>query len=569
MSVSGGKGVGSHRLLPNAAPATPGANANPTPLADAVASRAQRTWEAPFHVPGHKRGSVIPPPLHRLNLGPALQADLTELEGLDVLGSPAPGGVIAEAQQLAAEAWGAQSTWFLVNGSTAGVHAAVMATCAGDVSTHTSTALVIARNAHISAFHAMILAKCTPIYVGPETCHDLGHNVTPEALESGFREALDRGLTPKAALVVSPTYFGVTSDISGLVRVCEKFEAMLIVDEAHGAHLDFLPHPYCLLSALHQGAHLVVQSTHKQLAAFTQGGMLHLGQTPWTAQDLQRRISQVLSILQTTSPSYLIMASLDAARAQAQDPAVIQAAQDAADCIHSWLLDYSKSCPHGTAAFEQLQNTGDASIGRIDPWRFTLMLSEQSINQRCRQFTGWEAAALLEREYGVVAECASRGAIVFAVGIGTTMEHAKQLTRGLKGLHDHLQSMQSVDPSINTLSKKQHGNRGVESKVSVPLLSPWTAFLASQDSSEIVDIKHASGRISAEMLCPYPPGIPIVYPGEIIHSDMVKELLLVLQGGGRIVGAADPTLKSVRVLQREEEKKEKKIGDVNGMVQGV
>lgn len=545
--VCGGKRT--HRIINNV-----NASANPdphlTPLANAVVSRARRTWEAPFHVPGHKRGSVIPPPLHQLGLGPALQADLTELEGLDVLSSPQPGGPIEQAQQMAANAWGARSSWFLVNGSTAGIHTAVMATCACTCLDEdpTASAIVVARNAHISTFHAMILAKCTPIYVRPETQHDLGHHLTPAALESGFQEALVRGLTPKAALVVSPTYFGVVSDIRGLVRVCEKYQATLIVDEAHGAHLDFLSPPHCRLSALRQGAHLVIQSTHKQLAALTQGGMLHMGRNESRndSPDLDRRISRVLSILQTTSPSYLIMASLDAARAHAQDPTSIRAAQEAADHIRSWFLVYSKSCRLQSAlSLSLLQMERDVHADH-DPWRFTVLLQDQAQ----QLLTGWEAAVFLERQYNVVAECASRGSVVFAVGIGTSMAHAESLTTALTGLHNHLNTLWRNSRCV-AAARVQDTNRKLPPGVTVPFLTPWKAFVASQEESscELVDIECASGRISAEMLCPYPPGIPIVYPGEVIKADMVSELQAVLEGGGRVVGAEDSNLKKVRVLK--------------------
>jgi arginine decarboxylase len=536
-------GGGTRRILNANASANPSPNL--TPLAEAVALRARRTWEAPFHVPGHKRGSVIPPPLHQLNLGPAMQADLTELEGLDVLSSPQPGGPIEQAQQMAASAWGARNTWFLVNGSTAGIHAAIMATCTCTCLDEDprENAIIVARNAHVSTFHAMILAKCVPVYVRPETQYDLGHHLTPEALERGFQEALVRGLTPKAALVVSPTYFGVVSDIRSLVRVCEKYQATLIVDEAHGAHLDFLSPPHCLLSALRQGAHLVIQSTHKQLAAFTQGGMLHMG---WNASspDLHRRISRALSILQTTSPSYLILASLDAARADAQDPTSIRAAQEAADHIRTWFLLYSKS--HLSLPFSLLQMVGDRP--GHDPWRFTVLLQDQAQ----QLLTGWEAAAFLERKYSVVSECASRGSVVFAVGVGTSMSHAESLTTALTGLHDHLNTHLNTCLLASSNAKCVVPARLPDSKmpsVNVPFLTPWKAFVVSQDASELIDIECASERISAEMLCPYPPGIPIVYPGEVIKPDMVSELQSVLEGGGRVVGAEDSNLKRVRVLK--------------------
>lgn len=157
---------------------------------------------------GMQRGSSTPPALEEILTDP-LRFDLTELQGLDYLSYP--DGPILEAQKLAAQCFGAEVTWFLVNGTTVGIHAAVMAMCTGP-----NDALLLARNAHLSAFNAAVFTGCTPVYVAPEFEHGMAHNVTPEALERGFKEAHKLGLNPKAALVVSPTYFGIMSDITGI-----------------------------------------------------------------------------------------------------------------------------------------------------------------------------------------------------------------------------------------------------------------------------------------------------------------------------------------------------------------
>jgi arginine/lysine/ornithine decarboxylase len=550
-----------------------------------------------------------------------MQYDLTELDGLDYLSSPE--GPILQAQQLAAEAWGAEKTWFLVNGTTVGVHAAILATCSSD-SKH--DALIVARNAHQSAFNAAALAGCHVEYAMPSTAYGLAHHVTPPALEEAFKRAKTRGLHPKAAFVVSPTYFGVVSDIKGLVEVCHRHGAVLIVDEAHGAHLHFLLNDTGTSnasksnSALHLGADVVIQSTHKLLGALTQGAMLHLNKTTTSSSlvDLPAKISRALSILQTSSPSYLIMASLDAARAQVQDPEAVKIPHAAATALHSWFLNYKKnrentilneSSATSSKAIKLTLLTTETIPGgkeaRMDPWRFTVLLesttasdvSSSSSSSRCSSFNGWDVAALLERECGVVSELATNNSVVFAVGMGTTMKHAEALIRGLEWLHSHLGEQEEEEEKKEKQGEKDTDrdevgqNKMITSAatdddffsigsdysikkndilktdeiMSLPEIIlkprealsaateriPWTtaAVAAAAVEEENKAATAATiGRISAELLCPYPPGIAAIYPGERFDQHVLDMLLDVVEKGGKVVGAADKGLKTVRVV---------------------
>jgi len=569
-----------------------------TPLLDVIVHRGRQTHEAPFHVPGHKRGSNVPPSLHTI-LGTAMQYDLTELDGLDYLSSPE--GPILQAQQLAAEAWGAAETWFLVNGTTVGVHAAIIATCSSDSKENT---LILARNAHQSAFDAAALAGCQVEYAMPSTAHGLAHHVTPAALEEAFQRAKTRGLHPKAAFVVSPTYFGVVSDIKGLVEVCHRHGAVLIADEAHGAHLHFLPYENSTNdnirsnSALDLGADVVIQSTHKLLGALTQGAMLHLNKsTGSTLENLSAKISRALSILQSSSPSYLIMASLDAARAQVQDPEAVEVPHAAATAIHSWFLN------NNTRENNNLKSSGASSESkltlltteiipggeeaRMDPWRFTVLIESNTASgvnsgSRCSILTGWDAAALLERECGVVAELATNNSVVFVVGMGTTMQHAEALIKGLewlsshfekrtegkeedgKEIADHEKAQNKIsttdDDDYSSLGRNPCTERDANNNETMFLpeivLTPRKALSAATEiipwttaaKEELGTVAGAAGRISAEMLCPYPPGVPAVCPGERIDQGTLDMLLDVVKKGGKVVGAADGNLKTVRVI---------------------
>ncbi|HEY9844679.1 MAG TPA: aminotransferase class I/II-fold pyridoxal phosphate-dependent enzyme, partial [Candidatus Caenarcaniphilales bacterium] len=281
-------------LFPNFAS---GAQAT-TPLLDSLHACAQR-MHAPFYTPGHKRGQGVPNFLREW-LGPAVfQADLPELPELDNLF--APQGVIQAAQELAAAAFGAEHTWFLVNGSTCGIMAALLATCApGD-------AIVLPRNIHQSAIAGLIIAGAKPIFVEPEydPVLDLIHSITPEAVAAALAQH-----AAKAVMMVCPTYNGVCGDVAAIAQIAHQHHIPLLVDEAHGPHFAF--HPDLPTAALAAGADLTVQSTHKVLAAMTQAAMLHV-QGPYIASE---RVRQALQLLQSTSPSYVLLASLDAARYQ-------------------------------------------------------------------------------------------------------------------------------------------------------------------------------------------------------------------------------------------------------------
>ena len=270
-----------------------------TPLLDALRECANK-HHAPFYTPGHKRGQGISQRLADCFGSAVFKADLPELAELDNLF--APQGVIQEAQELAAAAFGAEHTWFLVNGSTCGIEAAILATCApGDK-------IILPRNVHQSAIAALILSGAVPIFVTPEydSVLDIAHSITPSSVATALKQHPDA----KAVMMVYPTYYGVCGDVSAIAQLAHQHGIPLLVDEAHGPHFAF--HPDLPNSAMAAGADLTVQSIHKVLGAMTQASMLHV-QGSWIDTE---RLSQSLQLLQSTSPSYLLLASLDAARQQ-------------------------------------------------------------------------------------------------------------------------------------------------------------------------------------------------------------------------------------------------------------
>ena len=351
------------------------------PLVDGLAAAA-RSVRAPFFFPGHKQGRWVPQVLRaKLGLGSrVLLHDLPELPELDNLF--APEGVILRAQELAASAFGAERTWFLVNGSTSGVIAAIMAAVQvwrqqqrsrGGASRR--PVVLLPRNVHKSAVHALVVSGAQPCWLTPEV--DAEHGLSLGVATSTVGAALQRFEGSVAAvLLVSPTYQGVLSDVGGCASLCAAAGVPLLVDEAHGAHLSFLDETALLPAiwsgpggrrprgALWEGADVVVQSTHKVLGSMTQSAMLHASARVLDAHPaLGPALSESLELGTSSSPSYLLLASLDAARWQLASPLA-----DGRERLHratehaSALRAGVRALPHAPALLELRAGPGVHSV---------------------------------------------------------------------------------------------------------------------------------------------------------------------------------------------------------------
>lgn len=478
---------------------------------------------AAFHFPGHRRGRAAPPAL-AATLGDAVfQHDLPELPELDNLF--APDGVIKDAQTQAAHLFDADETFFLVNGSTCGIQAAIIATCAsGD---H----LILPRNCHMSAVSGMVLSGALPKYIMPayDSVWGIAHGVIPSTVDAAISEVSKQGGRVAAVLLVSPTYYGACSDVASIAEACHLHGIPLIVDEAHGGHFKFqeqLPP-----TALEQGADVVVQSTHKVLGSLTQSAMLHL-----KGRRVNRnRLRKCLQVLQSSSPSYLLLASLDAARAhmsQQGSTVLSQAVMLARDARCALKL-----IP-GIHVLDEQRVDSIVKMARLDPLRITIGLWDLGI-------TGFEADDILRLEYGVIAELPLLQSITFALSAGTTRNDIRRLVDGIRSLSSRHQSMRRpscVHSSVKIPEPVAEGWSCLQKR------SPREAFFAD---SEAVTIEDSVGRVSAELLCPYPPGIPVVAPGEMITDEAVGQLKAVLEAGGIITGAADSALSTLVVMQQE------------------
>lgn len=484
------------------------------PLVNALKASAEQD-AAGFHFPGHNRGQAAPPSLTQLiGVRPFLH-DLPELPELDDLFSPK--GAILDSQKRASKLFGSSETWFLVGGTTCGVHAAIMATCSpGDT-------IILPRNSHISAISGMVLSGVVPYYIIPKynSQWDFAGGITPSQIKKAIEDLKWEGRSVAAVLVTSPTYEGICSDLSKIIKLCHSYGIPVIVDEAHGAHFRF--HHQMPFTALEQGADIVVQSTHKVLCSLTQSSMLHMSGGIVDRE----RISRCLQMLQSTSPSYLLLASLDAARAQiGENPDTIfnksvELAAEARNRI--------KSIPGITV----LNILDFSNFPAMDPLRLTVGVWQLGLS-------GYEADEILCEEHGVICEVAGRQSLTFAITLGTQRQHIRRLVLGL----EHLSAM--------SLQKKGLDEQRVEDNVCAPFddismsLSPREAFFARKMK---VSIGECLGEICGELICSYPPGIPVLIPGEIITERALSYLLDVKKIGAVISGAADPQLSTLVVCK--------------------
>lgn len=475
-----------------------------TPLLFALRASRDRP-HAPFYAPGHKHGRGISEQFRELLGSQVFRADLPELPELDNLFSPY--GPIQEAQELAAEAFGADETRFLANGSTCGIEAAVLAVCSpGDK-------IVLPRNAHQSAIAALILSGAVPVFVTPEADPTLGlaHCITPESVAAALKEHPDA----KAVMMVYPTYYGVCGDVEAIAQIAHQHDIPLLVDEAHGAHFAF--HPDLPTPALAAGADLTVQSIHKTLGAMTQAAVLHV-----KGDRIDReRLSRALTLVQSTSPSYLLLASLDAARHQMamQGKELLSRTLELGAIARTRLREIP-----GIRVFSPEIGRGCAAL---DLTRLTVDVSGLGL-------TGFEADQRLHTDLGVTAELPGLKTLTFILTPGNTEADIDQLVKGFQ-----------------TLAAEQPFNSISFPAVAFPTLcstvarTPREAFFAPAETVLVIE---AGDRLSAELVCPYPPGIPVLIPGERITSDALEYLQQVLKLGGVITGCADPSLRTVRVL---------------------
>ena len=499
------------------------------PLVEAM-ERYLREQVYPLHTPGHKGGRGVAEPLRSLLGSTALRMDVSLMSELDDIHAPC--SCIKDAQEEAARLYGSDACFFSVNGTTGAIHAMLLAALQpGDK-------VLVPRNAHRSVMGGLILADAVPVYVQPVYIKEFGlqGQVTPEQVKEAF--ALHPDI--KAVLLTSPDYFGMAAKVKQIAEIAHAHNAVLLVDEAHGPHLGF--HDKFPPSAMQCGADMAAQSTHKILGALTQCSLL---QVKGTRVNLQH-VADVMSLLTTTSPNYLLMGSLDAARAQLAErgSAMMEDALRAAGLLRHELEKIT-----GLRVIKASDVVGKYGVAALDTTKVTINLQGWGIS-------GIAAGEALRREK-IAVELVDPQNVLFLVTYADwapvqwqdTVNRICRTLQKLRPVRNPLEArsveqVKALEQEAAEKEKVQQAGLPV-TEVAVPMRD---VFYRKKQS---VPLAEAVGRICAEPVSFYPPGIPVILPGERFTDKIVAWCTHMKQQGLPVSGPADTSLQTVRVLEEE------------------
>ena len=479
------------------------------PYLDAVATYAFR-GAARYHVPGHKGGPGADPALRKMIGVDALAADVPQdIYGIDIGPAPTP---YERAEQLAADAFGAARTFFLTNGATQGNHTLCLALAP------LGARIVAQRNSHASIVDGLVLSGGIPSFVAPEYDSELGitHCVTPAALEAALAAATDA----RAAFIVSPTYYGMAADVAACAEVAHRAGIPLVVDQAWGPHFGF--HDDLPPTALSQGADAMLTSTHKIAGSLTQSAMLHIGTSGRVDPD---DIARALRLLRSTSPSSLLISSLDGARRQL----ALHGEQLLFETVDAIGVAREKLETIDGIALVDSKLVGRMGVAGYDPLRIV-------IDVRGTGRTGYEIADALRNSYDVHVELPMQATIVFVVGLGESAATLRRLAGDIDEVVKRLSVPGAIAPIVPPAA----------SLYNEVALSPRDAFLGEAQRLAVGD---AVGRISCESIASYPPGVPALLPGERVSEETVAYLRELAAAGARLHGASDPSFATITVLR--------------------
>lgn len=479
-----------------------------TPFLDQILAERDR-GQTSFHMPGHKGTLALPDKLADL-LSTPLASDVVAINGnIDYLHSPK--STLLQAQQLAAQAYGADATFFLINGSTVGNVGAVMSTSAeGQV-------VIMQRASHRSVYGGVVLSGAMPVYIEPEYHPEVGSPLAtrPEVIAA----LLAANANAAAVHITSPNYYGILSDTQQIAQLAHQHDAALLVDEAHGSHLHF--HPQLPASATTLGADLIIQSTHKTQGALTQASMLH-----WNDHGVVNaaRVGQVLALLQSSSPNSPLLASLDAARMQMATEG--HALLDRVIPLAVWAREQIRAIDGLWCYGDELIGVGGVYV--YDPTKLIVRVTDAG-------YSGFEAYDVLRDIYGIDGEFADLQQIICSITIGDDEASVTRLVDALRNL-------------VANAPSKSHTNKQIvppPDGLPTIALSPRDAYFSP---SRTVPIDDAVGEVVAENIIPYPPGIPLVVPGEILAQQHLDYVRYVMAQGGGVVGPEDITLATLRIV---------------------
>lgn len=479
-----------------------------TPLFTALVEHAEKE-PIQFHIPGHKKGYGMDSEFREFVGKNALSIDLINIGPLDDLHQPK--GIIKQAQDLAAEAFGAHYTFFSVQGTSGAIMTMILSVCGpGDK-------ILVPRNVHKSIMSGIIFSGARPIFIHPEVDQNLGisHGITPESVQ----KALEQHPDTKAVLVINPTYFGVSGDLRKIVDIAHSYQIPVLVDEAHGAHIHF--HDALPLSAMQAGADMAATSVHKLGGSMTQSSILNVKKGLVSPE----RVQTTLSMLTTTSTSYLLLASLDAARRSlaTEGQSLLERSIRLAEQTRAQVNEITHLYCMGDEIL------GTSAIFTMDPTKLLVSVKELGI-------TGYDAEKWLRKRFNIEVEMSDLYNILCIITSGDTEEDVLRLVHALKELADEFKHQADSDIDTNM----------VLPEIPVLALTPRDAFYSE---TEIVPFEESAGRIIAEFVMVYPPGIPIFIPGEIITEENLAYTKKNIEAGLPVQGAEDHSFQLLRVIK--------------------
>ncbi len=487
-------------------------NQNLTPLFTVLKDVYVKRNIVPFHVPGHKQGQGVDEEFLEFMGTNPFKIDVTIFKMVDGLHHPK--SCIKEAQELAADAYGVKKSFFAVNGTSGAIQAMILSVV------KSGEKILVPRNVHKSVSAGIILSGAVPVYMNPEIDNELGiaHGVRPATVEKMLEQHSDI----KAVLIINPTYYGVATDIQKIANIVHSYDIPLIVDEAHGPHLHF--HEDLPLSAVDAGADICCQSTHKILGAMTQMSLIHVNSTRVDAN----RVQQILSLLHTTSPSYPLMASLDCARRQI----AIHGRELLTRTIE--LANYLRSEINKIPGIHSFgaEIVGREGIFAFDPTKITISAKGLGI-------TGFELETILTDDYNIQMELSDFYNVLGLITIGDTPDSALKLINALKDISKRFYDTKEIK-KIKSLRIPA---------IPEPVLVPREAFYSEKNK---VLFEESEGKICAEMIMAYPPGIPIIVPGERISKEVLDYIEELRETKTHLQGMEDPELKYINVIEDED-----------------
>ncbi len=460
----------------------------------------------PFDVPGHKQGRGLTE-LSDYVGNTILELDVNSMKSLDNLSNPI--GVIKEAEALMADAYIADNAFFLINGTTSGVQAMIMSACGhGDK-------IILPRNAHKSAINGVIMSGAIPIYLKPEI--DWGLGISNGISLTSIQETVKEHSDAKALFLVNPTYYGTTSNLEQIVEYAHQRGLAVLLDEAHGAHFRF--HSDLPVSGMEAGVDLAAVSLHKTGGSLTQSSILLLKE----GRIDSGTVKSILNMTQSTSASYLLMSSLDLARKNL----VLNGLE-----IFTDLLSIVREARGEINQVEGLYAFGPELIDGKGIYNFDE--TKLGVNVAGLGLTGFQVYDLLRDEYQIQVELADIYNILAIVSVGDTANNIKKLVAALRDIKNNYGQKEEI----------RYNNIILESPEL--LLSPREAFYCKK---KIIDLKDATGKISGESIMVYPPGIPIITPGERISLEIINYIELLKEEEGILTGTVDPYVNQIKILE--------------------